>query len=725
MKKIFLYLALLLSICFPSSLFATDSIISTEDSTHDKLKVGYLTTLGPMQYDDLKGNPAGITIDILNEISILTGLEFEFIPIIQNLTTAEEVNELDIIASVMKFNENSLEHFSQARKSVIYYTIPLILTGPHEFSADTEMTTGIFRYLNIDEEEIASLWPDADIFYVDSLEELEEILINGDVNFIFSTNLKSQLILNHDKNKQFQNYPISYEVPMQFHFSDSLSTLNENLINRAIQSLDIIQLNEIVLTNSYNYSLDDASLRKTALYNSADVLNTITMIVFGTTLLAFCIFLVYKKYINKITQQDKLTGFYTEYKFSMELAKRMHTAKPYEYALLSVDIDNFQNINEFYKYSVGNSVLLAFARYLKLNYRNHVFFSRLHSDHFLVLVKNNENIDLTKISSFNHTHLNRLLGNFYQIYSSTGIYIIANPALSVASMIHCANIARSSGKSTFGNTSILFTEKMEQRRQTYSKIVSSMETALKEREFQVYYQPKVGLKTNKTCGAEALIRWLPKDGSMIYPDEFIPLFEKNRYITKIDFYVFDEVCKFINENRNLLKDVVVSVNLSTVTLLLPDLHQLLLRIIHKYGIDVHQVELEITESAFVDNLETVIQQVNLLKSVGFIMALDDFGSGISSLNQLKNIDLDVIKLDKGFLSESLEKNKGVIVVENVVTLAKNLGLTIVAEGVETQADYQKLSDLECDIVQGYYFAKPMTAEQFKTFLIEETQKKQK
>jgi EAL domain-containing protein (putative c-di-GMP-specific phosphodiesterase class I) len=227
-------------------------------------------------------------------------------------------------------------------------------------------------------------------------------------------------------------------------------------------------------------------------------------------------------------------------------------------------------------------------------------------------------------------------------------------------------------------------------------------------------QPKYGLKSRHIEGAEALIRWNSKEFGFIYPDEFIPLCEKNGFVVELDFFILEEVCKAM---RRWIDDgktpVVISVNQSRLHLNYDDFIWRLREIVDKYEIPYEYIELELTESVFTENAEQLIKVMQKLHEIGFKLSIDDFGSGYSSLNMLKDIPADVVKIDREFFNGTVNSEKGRAVISTVVDLAKNLNMEVISEGVETVEQVEFLSGIDCAMVQGFYFAKPMTIEAFE------------
>ena len=246
-----------------------------------------------------------------------------------------------------------------------------------------------------------------------------------------------------------------------------------------------------------------------------------------------------------------------------------------------------------------------------------------------------------------------------------------------------------------------------------------MENAFRNHEFVVYMQPKVNLRTNQIDGAEALIRWKKMDGRIIFPNDFIPVFEKNKSITLLDFYVYDEVCKYIRQRMDMGKKVVrISVNVSRVHLMsIDELVNYIKSLLTKYKIPPQYLEFELTETVFSDKMDdTIILMKKLREELGVMVSMDDFGSGYSSLNVLTKLPLDVLKLDKDFLKDFENDPDEKIIIPSVIDMAKKLNLSVVCEGVETKEQVAFLQDVGCDYAQGYFYSKPIPVEQFNELL---------
>lgn len=233
-------------------------------------------------------------------------------------------------------------------------------------------------------------------------------------------------------------------------------------------------------------------------------------------------------------------------------------------------------------------------------------------------------------------------------------------------------------------------------------------------EFKVYLQPKVDISSGSVIGAEALVRWISKEQGFLPPDAFIPLFESNGFITKLDFYMLEKVCILLCQTLDDPEKIAlpISVNFSRVTVRQMDFVRQFQRIVESYNIPPCYIEAEVTESAFGTNSERVVKTMETLQKNGYLIVMDDFGAGYSSLNLLMSLPIDVLKLDKEFLLEGTSVKRAQIIIKNIVEMAGLLGIQVVCEGVETEEHLQFLKKIGCEIGQGYYFSRPLPVSVF-------------
>ncbi len=309
--------------------------------------------------------------------------------------------------------------------------------------------------------------------------------------------------------------------------------------------------------------------------------------------------------------------------------------------------------------------------------------------------------------------------NCRRLRLTTGVFYITkdNKDMDVETAISNANLARKQAKKLESETVVLFTDDMARNLNNEIEILNSIRDAIKDGELMPYYQPKIDSDTGKIGGAEALVRWRKPNGSFIYPDQFIPAIEKSGQITEVDYFMYEEVFKFIHEKLDKGQKIVpISLNVSRMHLKNLDIVDKIMALMDKYSVPPEYLEFEITESTCMDNPDKAIKFIEKLHNMGIKVSMDDFGTGYSSLNMLSEVSFDVIKLDKAFLKTVELKKKEKVILANIINMARELGMKSLCEGVETEDQSVFLKEIGCNIQQGYFFSKPVPRGVFEAML---------
>lgn len=414
-------------------------------------------------------------------------------------------------------------------------------------------------------------------------------------------------------------------------------------------------------------------------------------------------------------QYDSLTGLYKKEKFVREMKRLLKKYPDESFTMVHMDIYKFQLFNAFYGRKEGDRLLKFIAEAIRIYSENskHIIYCREEADVFNFCVSGVSQENLLQYFKDTRQRLNKYKRD-YDIVPVFGVYVIEDRELPVNEMIDRAKLASKKCKGNYMKNYAFYEEDLEQDIVKEQLIVNNMNAALEAEEFLVYLQPKYDLRTNTIDGAEALVRWRNKYGQMLSPGEFIPVFERNGFIMKLDYYVWEHVCqllrKWINEGKNPYP---VSVNMSRVSLYNPNLVELICQLIAKYDIPPALLQLELTESAYTSNPVAIREAMSTLQKNGFSILMDDFGSGYSSLNVLKDIAVDVLKIDMKFLADCDMPGRGENILASVIRMAKWLNMPVIAEGVEKREQVSFLRSIGCEFVQGYYFAKPMPVEEYE------------
>lgn len=414
-------------------------------------------------------------------------------------------------------------------------------------------------------------------------------------------------------------------------------------------------------------------------------------------------------------QYDSTTGIYNKDSFFTATQEWLRRQPDMERCLLRLDIDRFKLINELYGTARGDDVLQHLAGILRALAKPSETYARLANDVFCMCAARPPEEMGTLIDEIGR-RLSSYALDYFQFVLSVGIVRIPKgESQPIHILCDRAAMAQRIVKGNFINRYAFFKEEMSRALAKEHHITSCMRQALEEKQFLIYLQPKFDMCRNVIIGAEALVRWKhPQDG-MISPGDFIPLFERNGFILRLDEYIWELACKtlrrWLDDGKTALP---VSVNVSRLHLNDPLFCEKLWKLTQKYRLPAKLLELEITESAYTENHQSLYNAMDKLQEMGFSFSMDDFGSGYSSLNVLKDIPVDLVKIDLNFLRKARrgeEAGRGIL--RGTVQLVQGMNLPIIAEGVETEEQAQFLMSVGCTCAQGYYYARPMPVEDFE------------
>ena len=418
---------------------------------------------------------------------------------------------------------------------------------------------------------------------------------------------------------------------------------------------------------------------------------------------------------------DKLTGLYSKEFFFQQVRRRLQENPDKEYCIVCSNIENFKLYNDAFGAAAGDRMLKAIADIMREAIGVSGICGRFAADRFLCLQEIERERKDRKYYESSKLDLSSVIKNLVMRW---GIYEIVDRSVSVEQMCDRAQLAADSIRGQYNRSFAVYDDALRGKLLREQAITEAMETALRERQFKVYLQPKYCLHDDELAGAEALVRWIHPEWGFMSPGEFIPLFEKNGFITQLDRYIWEEVCKLLRDWREKgYAPLPVSVNVSRADVYQADLVETLQAIVGRYGVEPSQLHLELTESAYTENPAQILDAVAKLRQQGFIIEMDDFGSGYSSLNMLNQMKLDILKLDMKFIQNETAKPAEQGILRFIVSLARWLNLSVVAEGVETREQLERLREIGCDYVQGYFFARPMPGAEFEALLSKQSAKK--
>ena len=388
-----------------------------------------------------------------------------------------------------------------------------------------------------------------------------------------------------------------------------------------------------------------------------------------------------------------------------------------DYAFAHFDIKQFRVINEAYGHIAANRILSNIVK--AMNEADFIYASaRCHNDNFAMLLKDMPEPELRqKLTDFFEKLSFLEEDPFYKIYYKCGVVPMQRAMLSGNRVADAAKMAQALCTIPNETEIIFYTDKMHDDLSWGNYIKAYVETAIEQDEFVVYLQPKFDIKTEKIKGAEALIRWNYKNNEFLPPYRFIPFFEKDGSIADIDDLVLEKVCEAMNRWKKEGKPLYpISVNLSRSRMYDEKLIDKLIGIVDSYGVEHHLIDFELTESATYENMEHMLSVLQELRDRGFKISMDDFGTGYSSLSLLTQMPIDTLKIDKSFvdtIANDSERKEDIIVLKHIITLAKELGFVCLAEGAESRSQIDRLRDFGCEIIQGYYYSKPIPLKEYE------------
>lgn len=409
---------------------------------------------------------------------------------------------------------------------------------------------------------------------------------------------------------------------------------------------------------------------------------------------------------------DKLTGLYSKNFFYRKANELISENPNKKYSIICTNIENFKLYNDIFGLKKGDELLRNIADNIRKHAPKNTICGRYEADRFL-LIREREQEKHDRELFFN-TQIPLIDNN---VILKWGIYEINDKSISIEQSCDRALLAVDSIKGQYNIHFALYDDVMREKMIREKAITDVMEKAIEENQFIVYLQPKYDLNNDTMAGAEALVRWIHPTWGFMSPAEFIPLFEKNGFITSLDLYVWERALQYLQEFK--LKGypmLPISVNVSRADIYQTDIVKKLLDLTKKYDIEPKYLHLEITETAYAEDPGKIIETVEILKAHGFILEMDDFGSGYSSLNMLNDMKLDILKLDTKFIQSEMSKPISRSILRFIINLAHWMGLTVVAEGVETADQVQRLRNISCDYVQGYFFSRPIPKADFEELL---------
>lgn len=569
-------------------------------------------------------------------------------------------------------------------------------------------------------------------------------LVIASIYFINTSNRKKKSIQENKKAKEiYQNLVESAPVPFIIHRNGTIIYVNQATLDLVKYSKEEI-LNENILKFVEDKGQQDAKRRLARGYTGKSVFEQILRAKDGEAIevdiTAVETFYEGKPAVQMILHDlrsrkrsertikhmafhDALTGVPNRMSFHLEAQKLMKKiSEDKGLAFILLDLDRFKQINDTFGHSAGDDFLIYVSYTLKelIGEGNQLF--RLSGDEFIILMPNvSGEEDVEKIVSkiFAKLRTPYTIENYkFHITCSMGIKIFNGNSATLEDILKKADTALYQAKEQGRNTYVFYNEKMKKDLLKKMKMENDLRTAIDTGEIEMHYQPQVHSVTGETLGLEALVRWNKKGEGYISPVHFISLAEETGLIFPLGEFIFRDVCRQINQwQQKNYKKVRVAINLSLIQFQQINFLEFIKSTLVEFQVEPSWLEIEITESIFLQDLDRICSILSELQSMGIKVAIDDFGTGYSSLNYLKNLPIDKLKIDRSFTKDLSVDSSGMAIVKSIMALAKNLSKDVIAEGVETSEQLELLKEIECSTVQGYYFSKPLNAHDVEKFLV--------
>lgn len=674
----------------------------------------------------------GIAVDVLKKLEQYSGITFNLV-YEESYAKAEQMlksGEVDILGGDIVGKKN-VHNFSQSieeeeehkkREYVIeFYDMEMAFIGCKGTDMDGHLHIAVPPYVKKCIPELEIIYPKYTFVEYGSDEECLNAILSKEVEAAVQSDLKINEMTIYDKYKELQNLkfiPGNYAAAFTVRTSDVILM---DIINKTLNSISDSSMATIENNNIQHIAMEEMTLWEfVERYRGYFVLTIILLV------LTNGVFLGYRRYKKEKKEKEKayndsIANVSSMVKFRIDAEPILSSKRKLDYFILSIDIEQFKIINDLYGYEEGDNTIAYLGAVLKKHLDKDSYITRSGADCFIILKRAKE---YAEVETYLNLVFDRVAADMeqyeseYKVILKAGIYEIVEDDFVLSSIIDKANIAKHNMEIGHESAYALYSEAMRQTAIEEKKMENDMEKALESRQFKVYLQPQVDLKTGMIVSAEALVRWIDPEKGIIPPFKFIPLFEKNGFVCKLDYYVWEESIKTLAKWRDNSQIMVpISINLSRVDIQKNGMIEEVVELLEKYHIHPKWVKAELTESVCLENDKLVMEKMELLKSHGLKVAIDDFGSGYSSLHMLKEMPIDILKIDKSFLDYEEEmQEKDEILIRDVVELGKHLHMQIITEGVETMEQSDFLEGIGCDIAQGYFYGKPMPIEEFEQLL---------
>ncbi|MEG0071483.1 MAG: EAL domain-containing protein [Raoultibacter sp.] len=683
-----------------------------------KLRVAYASFRTPLSYTDPSTKTfAGIAAELFNDITRITGLQFEFIPVDSHqkavdMTLAGEVDLSYAVDPALEDAENEMP------KTGLYLYDPMAMIARSATGGDRVALPQGFSL----SDKIVKDDPSLEVTYYPTPKLCLDAIIEDKADIAYADiNVANYLLAEPQYNSLSILTLSDYMNSMAIGVSPNNDPLLVNILDKCVQFTSDATMTQWITKSTLN-SHPTSPLDILRQY-PLQIIAGILILAFGVVATMAYIFrstIRNKQQISQLVNNDPLTGGWSFAKFQSRANDIIKKESTLRHAILYVDINRFKSYNAAFGFTEGDRLLIALNDLLAAFIEEDECFARVSADQFVVLVQWRSLEAFTaRFELFDEyfNALDLLKAHKYQVLLFAGISVISARTIKteqvLSEFIDCARYARESIGESSHSIAALYSEDMREHDIAERALQTEAITALERGEFVAYYQPKVHIETGEINGFEALVRWVSPKKGLRAPGEFLPLFEKNGFITQIDLHMFELACRRIRECIDAgLSIPLIACNFSRLHLQNDQFPETLEALVHRYRVPVDHLELELTENIVMEDFKRAETICTRLKKAGFRIAIDDFGKGYSSLGTLQDLPIDVLKLDSSFLMDSANASKSKIILEGIIGIAEKMGVTIVAEGVETPDQAAMLHAMNPQVIaQGFLYSRPVTREE--------------
>ncbi len=662
-------------------------------------------------YDPVTKTYTGFENAILSHIAKRIGMELQYVEVSSYVDRIKKVQsgETDIMIDISY--DSGLPSNSSIKKTVPYLTLPYLSISRKNFQGDNPRII-VHPSLNYAVKYILKK-PNDKVTICTVLSDCIRAVRDGTRDITYASVYETELLLKEAENKDLvSNISSGFSIPISFGINSEKNPLLISILNKEIQSLGSEILSDIITDITVGQK------------DPMTVIQFFTKNPFLYVILFLIIMIISawiyierrktEKTLYKMAYEDELTRLKNIRWLEKEGHGVIQSNRYRNYAVLSMDVDRFDVINDCYGRSIGDDIIRHTAHVLQKESDYGLVPVRVKADHFVSLIPYLSMDSLNRDLLYLHHNCSayRKGDTSITLHMNFGVYLIPAHDQPITTAINRAEIARMESKTS--SSLVTFYDETMQEKLNFEKTLEDIQNqALRDHEFQVFFQPKFNMKSGSIIGAEALVRWNSKEKGFMLPGVFIPLFERNGFILQLDDYVLEETCKMIRRRSlNGQKIVPISVNQSRAHLAEEHYIERLKFFLETYHIPKYLIELELTETALAET-ENAQEVMSLMRDIGYLTSIDDFGSGYSSLTLLNSVQFDILKLDRNFLTETYISKRTKDILTHIVAMAHTLNIQVICEGIETKEQSDFLMSAGCLYAQGFYYSRPVSQADFE------------